>query len=232
MWLFKADRHRRWREKLSAYIDERLESPERQKLEQDLAGCDLCQEELESLRTTVALLGRMPQVPVPRSFRLAEAPRWDRGVSWTLRYALPVRYATATAAVLFLAVALGDVLLPANGVAEPIAPYKREAATQAPAPAAAPASAAPAATAAPAAREAATEDLQVPAAFSGAPEEEAPPGTQEAPEEVPSKAAEPRRSVLSRTLDWLVVAAGALFVALAILVFLQWRAARKADLKQ
>ena len=231
MWFFNIDRHRRRQEKLSAYMDERLDLSERQELERHLEFCSLCQEELESLRTTVALLRRMPQVPVPRSFMLTEASV-IRVAPWTVRYVGPLRYATAAAAVLFLAVALGDVLLSPNGVAEPTrTPLERQAATPSPSPAAA--SGAPAPTTVPV-PEAATQEMEAPAAFSmdNAIVEEASPEAREAPEEVPSELPEKRRSLLSRTLDWLVVAAGALFVAMAILVFLQWWTGRRADLRR
>src|SRR3990172_9773502 len=99
MWLLKGDQHRRWRGRLSAYLDGRLQPPERQGLEQHLEGCPSCREELEALRTTVALLRRMPQAPVPRSFSLAEAPA-PAVVSWTGRSAAPLRYATAAAGLL------------------------------------------------------------------------------------------------------------------------------------
>ena len=124
MWFFNIDRHRRWQEKLSAYIDERLDPSERQELTRHLAECSSCQEELESLRAMVALLRQMPQVPIPRSFRLTEAPL-PRTLPWSVRYVAPLRYATAAAAVLFLVVALGDVLLPPSSVRAPRAPPGR-----------------------------------------------------------------------------------------------------------
>ena len=238
MWFFNIDRHRRWQEKLSAYIDERLDPSERQDLERHLAECSSCQEELESLRATVALLRQMPQVLVPRSFRLTEAPL-PRTLPWTVRYVAPLRYATAAAAVLFLAIALGDVLLPPNGVIEPaLAPVERQATTPSPAPITAPALSAPAAApdapdpAAAPVPEAATQEMEASSAFSADAEEEASPEATVAAEKVPAELPEQDRSVLSRTLDWLVVAAGALFVGMAILVFLQWQAARRADLKR
>ena len=180
----------------------------------------------------------MPQLPVPRSFRLTEAPL-PRTLPWTVRYVAPLRYATAAAAVLFLAIALGDVLLPPNGVIEPaLAPVERQATTPSPAPITAPALSAPAAapdapdSAAVPVPEAATQEMEAPSAFSADAEEEASPEAAVAAEEVPAELPEQDRSVLSRTLDWLVVATGALFVGMAVLVFLQWQAARRADLKR
>ena len=239
MWFFNIDRHRRWREKLSASIDERLDPSERQEFEQHLTECSSCQEELQSLRATVALLRQMPQVPVPRSFRLTEVPL-PRTLPWTVRYVAPLRYATAAAAVLFLAIALGDVLLPSNGVIEPaLAPAERQASTPSPAPITAPALPAPAfapdapePTAVPAPGAAVTQEMEASSALSADAKEEASPEATVAAEEVPTELQEQDRSVLSRTLDWLVVATGALFVGMAILVFLQWQATRRADPKR
>ena len=238
MWLFNINRHRRRQEKLSAYIDERLDPSERQELERHLEVCSLCQEDLESLRTTVALLRRMPQVPVPRSFRLTEASV-IRVAPWTARYRVRLRYATALAGLLFLGIALGDVLLSPNGVIEPAtAPVEQQAATPSPSPVTAPALSAPAAApGAPAPTtvpvpEAVTQDSQPFAAFSTDAEIEALPEAREAPEEAPSELPERDQSVLSKTLDWLVVPVGVLFVAMAILVFLQWWMGRWADLKR
>ena len=65
--------HGRFLEMLSDYFDGELPEAERIALEAHLQGCDSCTEELESLRATVQLLQRMPEVEAPRSFRLAPA---------------------------------------------------------------------------------------------------------------------------------------------------------------
>lgn len=116
--------HLRWRRHLSAYVDGRLEPPRRAALERHLAVCLFCQEELAALRGVVALLRRVPQVEAPRSFALSQAPSVT--VQWPALYVSPLRYATAVAAMLLLAVVLGDLvtgrspaLVPASpGVAE------------------------------------------------------------------------------------------------------------------
>jgi hypothetical protein len=68
----KKDCHR-FREMISPYIDGRVTQDEKQSLESHLASCHECREELESLRTTVGLLHRLPQVEVPRSFTVVES---------------------------------------------------------------------------------------------------------------------------------------------------------------
>ena len=218
MRLFKVDRHERWRERLSTYIDERLEPRERQEVERHLAGCTSCRDDLESLRGAVTLLRRMPQVPVPRSFRLTEAPV-ESGLPWMTRYAAPFRYATAVAGLLFLGVILGDVLIPTNGVTTPAADSLERGAAPPTAPIPAPAPAR-------AASESATQDLEPPAA-SSLPAEEA-----ETIEQPPSDLEVDGEGVLSRTLDWLQVGLGALFAALVLLMSAQWWTGRMGWLRR
>lgn len=62
----------RFREMISPYIDGRITEAERQALESHLASCQGCRQELESLRTTVGLLHRLPLAEVPRSFTVVE----------------------------------------------------------------------------------------------------------------------------------------------------------------
>ena len=79
-------------------------------LEAHLQGCDSCTEEMESLRATVQLLQRMPEVEAPRSFRIAPAavaaptPLPERPVLlWTMRVS------TAMAVVAFTVMVAGNV---------------------------------------------------------------------------------------------------------------------------
>ena len=212
MWLFK-NRHGRWQERLSAYLDAQLEPSEQRRLEQHLASCTSCQEELESLRATVALLQRVPQVAVPRSFRLISEPM-PVGVPWTVRYTIPLRYAAVAAGLLFLVVAVGDLMTSDGGLTRPVGPEQD---TVSPPPADAPVT------------EAASQEMEAPSALSVVPEEEVLP---EAARVAPSKTAtEPEqgdRTLFSRALDWLAVGLGALFVALAVPVSLQWWMRRRA----
>ena len=208
MWLFK-NRHGRWQQRLSAYLDAQLEPSARRKLEQHLTSCNSCREELESLRATVALLQRVPQAAVPRSFRLIEEPM-PVGAPRTVRYTVPLRYAAAAAGLLFLMVAVGDLITSDGGLSGPAAP-SQELDTTSPPPDAAPVT------------KAASQGTEAPAALSAAPEEEVPAETaRAAPSKVATEPEQGERTLLSRALDWLAVALGALFVVLAVPVSLQW----------
>ena len=59
---------RKVRGMLSEYIDNRLDSENKSLVERHLETCEACSKELESLRMTVQLLHRVPEVSVPRSF--------------------------------------------------------------------------------------------------------------------------------------------------------------------
>lgn len=77
--MFLFDRHRRLRDRLSAYIDGALDPDGARRLEAHLGECSRCRAELEQLRSTVAALQELPEAQVPRSFVLsperAAAPR-------------------------------------------------------------------------------------------------------------------------------------------------------------
>lgn len=66
--------HRRYLDLLSEYLDDKLGPVERARLEDHLNSCSECTYELESMRTTVGLLRRVPMVDTPRSFKLQQAP--------------------------------------------------------------------------------------------------------------------------------------------------------------
>jgi anti-sigma factor RsiW len=57
-------------EQLSALLDGEISTEERTQWEAHLATCQRCQQELASLRQTVALLRALPQPALPRSFEL------------------------------------------------------------------------------------------------------------------------------------------------------------------
>ena len=99
-------RHARLRELLSAYIDGEVSASETLRVEEHLARCQECRDELASLRSTVGLLRRLPELAVPRSFALSEAPqrRPTPTIVWT------ARLATSAAAVLLVALLLGDIV--------------------------------------------------------------------------------------------------------------------------
>ena len=102
--------HGRFLEMLSDYVDGVLPEAERIALEAHLQGCDSCTEELESLRATVQMLRRMPEVEAPRSFRLAPAavtaptPPPERPV-----FLWAMRVSTALAVVAFTVMVAGNV---------------------------------------------------------------------------------------------------------------------------
>ena len=150
-------KHSRIRGLLSSYIDGQLSPSDAAKVEGYLSTCDECRAELETLTATVELLGDLPELEVPRSFALASEPAPVRSLA---AYVWPARLAASMAAVLLVALLIGDVLglleqtgpadleLAARAAAAP-APAPAVARAPAPAPAAAPAPA-PAAAPAPA----------------------------------------------------------------------------------
>ena len=73
IWRLLNRGHRRFQDLLSEYMDDRLDAGAQARLEAHLAGCPECSRDLESLKAAVGLLRSVPQVEVPRSFRLTEA---------------------------------------------------------------------------------------------------------------------------------------------------------------
>jgi len=121
--LFKGADHRFSQANLSAYIDGRLTTRERSRLERHLASCRDCTADLESLRQTKALLGQLPQMMAPRSFKLpaslqAEYIRYRR-LSRTYRL---LGSASAVAAVLLVVLLAGGTILGYLGGARSAAP--------------------------------------------------------------------------------------------------------------
>ncbi|MDM8000821.1 MAG: zf-HC2 domain-containing protein, partial [Dehalococcoidia bacterium] len=83
---------------LSVYLDRRLSAEQTGPVEDHLTKCERCREEAESLRATVALLRRLPQVEPARQFAVAPLRALPG------HRALPaLRLATAAAAVLLVA---------------------------------------------------------------------------------------------------------------------------------
>jgi len=90
---------------LSAYIDQYLSLKEQKEVEQHLKACQRCQEELDSIRATVELLHRVPQILPYRSFAIAEAkPVPRRTAVWALRAA------TSVAALCLVLLFAGDLV--------------------------------------------------------------------------------------------------------------------------
>ena len=104
--IFERRKHNRLRGTLSAYIDGQVSQSEIRRVEEHLPICEECRSELDTLRGTVGLLRELPELAVPHSFTLAEAParlRPVRGVAWT------TRLATSAAALLLVALLLADI---------------------------------------------------------------------------------------------------------------------------
>ena len=152
-------RHARVRTLLSSYIDGEVSASEARRVAAHLSGCDECVAELESLRATTMLLGRLPSLDTPRSYALTAADVQDmsprRGLPSFAAFSGGL--ATAGAAALVVVLVVGVVFLVRLGFMGSAAPAPAPAQfAAAPAPAAPAAVAqAPAAPAAPAARAAA-----------------------------------------------------------------------------
>ena len=161
-------RHARVRTLLSSYIDGEVSASEARRVAAHLSGCDECVAELESLRATTMLLGRLPSLDTPRSYALTAADVLDMSPRRGLPSfaALSGGLATAGAAAVVVVLVVGVVFLARLG-------FTGSAAAPAPAQfAAAPAPAAPAAVAqapaAPAARAAAPASAAPAAAMPAA----------------------------------------------------------------
>ena len=105
------------REMLSAYIDDELDTGERQVVDLHLESCSLCREEYESMRKTVDLLRKLPLVESERSFTVnaAKVKTWNV----TLKVLSGV---TALAATCLLVIIVGDMLHYFNLPAVPALP--------------------------------------------------------------------------------------------------------------
>ena len=117
--LFKSE-HQRVAEMLSAYLDGELLPKEQARVEKHLARCADCAQNLHTLRQTVALLGQLPPVAVPRSFVIRPALAARRPSLFQTRQAyVYLRAATALATILFAVVLAGDVFLTGLAPARP-----------------------------------------------------------------------------------------------------------------
>jgi anti-sigma factor RsiW len=120
--------HLQARDLLNGYLDGDLPASSSAQVAQHLEACPECRAELADLRRLKAWLQAVPEVEPPRSFVLtrgqAETPRWLR----------MVRYATAVAAILLVALLTGDVmsqgLPPSNPAPKTVTSSQRVTATQ------------------------------------------------------------------------------------------------------
>jgi hypothetical protein len=65
------DRHRRFRARLSGYIDAQLSPKEARAVDTHLEGCDACRQEVGELRATVMVMRDLAPTDIPRSFTLS-----------------------------------------------------------------------------------------------------------------------------------------------------------------
>ena len=99
-------RHSKIRELLSSYIDGEVTDAERKLVEDHVATCEDCREELESLRWTVSVLREMPEVETSRSFAFSTPPDRTRERP---RLVTATRWAASAAAVLLVALVATEV---------------------------------------------------------------------------------------------------------------------------
>ncbi|MBM3157849.1 MAG: hypothetical protein FJ004_11290 [Chloroflexi bacterium] len=90
---------------LSEYIDGKLRKADKGVVEAHIEVCDACSRELEALRMTVQLLHGVPDVPVPRSFKVVVPVRERAFGAASLRWLRP---ATAIAAIALVLLLVGD----------------------------------------------------------------------------------------------------------------------------
>jgi hypothetical protein len=109
-WL---NRHARFRDQLSPYLDGALSPDDRASLDGHLAKCDACRAELDELRLTVAATRELPQVDAPRSFALTpemlEGRRQAAAAPSAPPLALGMRLASAGVAVVLAVLVIGDL---------------------------------------------------------------------------------------------------------------------------
>lgn len=112
-------------ELLSAYLDEEVTTEERQLIETHLPICVACQQELASLRFTVAMVQALPARPLPRTFYVTEAmvapePK-TQSAGWMgwLRGLAP--FGAALAALLVVFVVARPLMFGGSGAAMPAA---------------------------------------------------------------------------------------------------------------
>lgn len=107
MGLFSRWSHGRFRDLLSPYIDRRLDEHQEAALEEHLATCAPCREELNTLRATVNLLHALPHALPKRSFALTEQPQVSIAAP---AYLWGMRAATAMASLALVLLVAGDLL--------------------------------------------------------------------------------------------------------------------------
>jgi hypothetical protein len=90
---------------LSEYTDDKLNKADKGIVEAHLEVCDTCSRELESLRATIQLLHKVPELSAPRSFKIVVPRREHAFGAASLRWLRP---ATAVAAIALVLLLVGD----------------------------------------------------------------------------------------------------------------------------
>jgi anti-sigma factor RsiW len=102
--------HQRAEDLISAYLDQQVTAEEKQFFERHLAACATCHAQLEATRSMVVALRAMPAVKAPRSFvlprEMARPPK--RSI---FAWYPTLRLATALAAIAFVVLFAGDLLI-------------------------------------------------------------------------------------------------------------------------
>ncbi len=109
------------RERLSEYLDKRLDARSEAAVRRHVEACDACRQELAALKQTVTLLREMPMAPAPRSFLLTRAQAGQPVRAPWLRTPLVWQVATSLAT-LFLAVMLVGDYFGGLGNGVPVSP--------------------------------------------------------------------------------------------------------------
>ena len=106
--------HNRAEDLISAYLDQQVTAEEQQFFERHIAACADCRAQLEATRSMVAALKAMPVVKAPRSFvlprEMAKQPK--RSI---FAWYPTLRLATALAAIAFVVLFAGDLLISRSG---------------------------------------------------------------------------------------------------------------------
>ena len=102
-------------ERLSAYIDNQLDSLERVQLERHMRDCANCRTSLDSLQWTVSLLKQAPAPALPRSFTLPVPKETKRTSASIFNLGFAARWATVAVTVLLFAVIGVDAITQFGG---------------------------------------------------------------------------------------------------------------------
>jgi len=106
--------HNRAEELISAYLDKRVSAEEQSFFERHIASCADCRAELEVTRSMVAALQAMPALKAPRSFVLPREMAKQPKRSFLSLYPA-LRLATVVAAMAFVVLFAGDLLISQSG---------------------------------------------------------------------------------------------------------------------